>query len=140
MLISLLSILWIVAACDKEKVVQEEDLPETARIFIRQHFPDLTITGIILDKDGKTKDYEVRFSNGTEIDFNKKGEWLSIDCRQSEVPASIIPVAILDYVRTNYPERFITKIEKQRNGYEVGIQFGEELLFSWDGTFTGFDR
>lgn len=140
LLLSLLSGFILFSACDKEKIVQEEDLPEAAKTFIHRYFPELTITHILLDKEGKNKNYEVIFSNGTDIEFDKKGEWLAVDCKQSRVPDTIIPAPVLEHIVASWAGRFITKIEKQRNGYEVGINSGEELLFSADGTFIGFDR
>lgn len=41
--------------------------------------------------------YEVRLSNGFEIDFDSAGDWVDIDGQTTEIPAGIIPSNITSY-------------------------------------------
>ena len=61
-------------------------------------------------------DYEARFESGTEIEFTGSGEWKSIDCRYSAVPEAVMPANIVAYVKQNFPNVHITKIEKKTAG------------------------
>lgn len=45
----------------------------------------------------------------TEIDFDKKGNWLEVDCKKSAVPEALIPVPVKEYVKANFPREIITK-------------------------------
>ena len=45
-----------------------------------------------------------------EIDFDKKGNWLEVDCKKSAVPEALIPVPVKEYVKANFPrERLLLK-------------------------------
>ena len=50
-------------------------------------------------------------------------------CSQSEVPSKIVPAAIRDYVKTNYPDAKILRIERDRKGYEVKLSNRWEISF-----------
>ena len=72
--------------CTKDDVViPQSQLPQNAQTFINTYFQDCTVAQVI--KDGR--EYEVYFANGFEIDFDKHGEWESIDCKNIAVPAGI---------------------------------------------------
>ncbi|MBR5856445.1 MAG: PepSY-like domain-containing protein, partial [Bacteroidales bacterium] len=60
-----------------------------------------------------------------------KGLWTSIECRGSALPAAVVPAQILDYVKKNYPDTEIRKIDKEdRGGYEVELSNNMELKFN----------
>ena len=52
-------------------------LPASARETIKKHFPQTKISYIKIDKDlFKSTTYEATLTNGVEIDFDSKGEWM----------------------------------------------------------------
>ena len=75
------------------------------------------------------KSYDVVFTNGEKVEFDKAGEWTEVKCQQSEVPAQIIPEAIRTYVKTNYPDTKIVQIEKDKKEYEVKLSNRWEIKF-----------
>ena len=77
---------------------------------------------------GKT--YDVIFTNGEKIEFDSKGQWRDIECRQSRVPAALIPAAIANFVKKNYPQTTILKIERDRRTYEIELSNRLELKFN----------
>jgi uncharacterized protein YuzE len=102
--------------------------------FVSTYFPKATILFTQRD-DGE---YEVRLSDGTEIDFTRKGEWKNIDCKHSNiytsVPAELVPEQISTYVKTNFASQSIIKIEKKRRSWE--IELSSELEIKFDKRFN----
>lgn len=52
-----------------------------------------------------------------------------VRCRQSGVPAQIVPEAIRNYVKTNYPDARILQIEYDDNEYEIKLSNRWEITF-----------
>ena len=77
--------------------------------------------------------------NGTEVDFDKKGNWDNVDCKTKAVPASLVPAAIAQYVKAHYPNTVIVKIDKERGGYEIELSNDLDLKFNSKGKLIGID-
>jgi len=123
-------------ACNSpETPITKEQLPQAAQTFINQYFGKLQIAYIQKDNDS----YDVKFSNGFEVDFDKKGEWKDVDCQTSQVPAGIVPANIRNYVNTNYKGSFIVQIDRDHNEYEVELNNGLDLVFDKNGDFKRID-
>lgn len=120
-------------SCD-EKKLDFGRLPSAAQAFIQQYFPDATVTYAERDRDDGKKDYTVRLSDGTEIEFDENGDWTSVDCNFSQLPEGIIPAAAAEYIATNFPDAKPYKVDKEYGGYEVSIGGGKKLIFdsSWN--------
>ncbi len=69
------------------------------------------------------------------IECRKSGKWTSVDCKTREVPEGIIPKTIRTYVKKNFPDVKIVKIEKTTTKYEVGLSDDVELTFNLLGQF-----
>ena len=110
----LLSVILTAASCDKdEKEIGYDALPQKAQQFIAQYFPMAECTRIVRDKDDGTTEYEAWLSDGTELDFDKQGDWTSVDCKFSALPEGILPEAIATDIATRYPES-IPRSEERR--------------------------
>ena len=79
--------------------------------------------------------YDVKMSDGIELEFNSKGEWIEIDCKNKAVPAIFIPNTIVKYMQKNYGGHKIIKIERDRKGYELTLENGLEVDFDQFGGF-----
>ena len=84
-------------------------------------------------------EYEVILKNGTKIEFTRQGEWKDVDCQTSEVPSSIVPTAIRNYVKTQFPNNFIVKIEVDHNSYDIELDNDFDLKFDKTGNFLYAD-
>lgn len=116
--------------------IDRKDLPEAAQSFLKEHFPKATIGMIKVDKHLlKKTDYDVKLVNGTKIEFSNSGKWTSVDCKTREVPEGIIPKPIRTYVKKNFPNVKIVKIEKTSTKYEVELSDDVELTFNLLGQF-----
>lgn len=83
----------------------------------------------------KKTDYDVKLVNGSKIEFSNSGKWTSVDCKAKEVPQKLLLKAIRNYIGKNFPQNFVTSIEKKASGYEIGLDDGTELKFNLLGGF-----
>ena len=65
--------------------------------------------------------------------------WEEIDCKASSVPSAIVPAQIQEYIRKNYPDTTVKKIEKNRREYEVKLSNRVELSFDLKFNLTDID-
>ena len=75
------------------------------------------------------KSYEIAFTTGDKIEFDRKGEWTDIDCKYSAVPAGIVPAQIVAYIAENYPDSQVVQIEKDSRSTEVNLDNRMEIKF-----------
>ena len=76
-------------------------LPLPARNFINRHFTKPEVSHIKIDKEMlEATKYEVLLTDGTEIEFDSKGNWEEVSARKGQViPASIVPNFAVDYLK-----------------------------------------
>ncbi|MBQ7750619.1 MAG: PepSY-like domain-containing protein [Bacteroidales bacterium] len=55
------------------------------------------------------------------------------------VSSALVPAAIAEYVRTNFPGQVIVMIDKEPYGFEVELLNGLELKFNKDGNLIRVD-
>lgn len=124
-----------------DKPIQVDRMPKAAQQFIRNHFADQSVAMAKMELDFMSKSYDVIFTNGDKVEFDKKGHWTNVDCEHSQVPQAIIPMAIQQYLAKNYPDAKILKIEKtDRKGYEVDLNNGFDIEFDKKLNVIEFDR
>lgn len=118
----------------------EKSLPKDSQTFIQQYFSNSAISYIKIDNEFlKGKKYEVVLTNGTEIDFDSKGNWIEVDAKKAEVPAELIPTYVKNYLSTNFKKEYITQIEKDRRGIEVELNNDLSLRFDKNGNLVELD-
>lgn len=125
---------------DNKKTIKVNQLPVAAQKFVTQHFKNRKIALAKMETEFMSKSYEVIFSNGDYIDFDSKGNWEEIECKTSSVPTTAVPAKIMQYIRKNYPNAKVKKIEKGRREYEVKLSNGIELSFDLQFNLTDIDR
>ena len=89
------------ANADNDKIITKEMLPVDAQSFINTYFGELKISYAKLERDLFENSYEVVFTDGAKLEFNRKGEWRDVDCRYGEVPSAIVPGKIAEYIRAH---------------------------------------
>ena len=128
--------LMVSAVCRADDTpISPEALPAAAKDFVKKTFPGKTI--VYAEKDWNS--YECRLDDGTKIEFNKKGTWDKVDCHTRAIPSSIVPATIQQYVNTHFNGCVITKIDKERYGYDIELSNDIDLKFSYQGAFLGMD-
>lgn len=126
-------LLFTAVSCAHDRIIPVTQLPAQAQTFIKTHFADKTVA--YAKQDGAK--YEVKFNDGAEVEFTRRGEWDKVDCKFTAVPEAIVPEQIKNYVAANHPGALITKIDKERYGYEIELSNSLELKF--DRNFNIFD-
>ena len=114
-------------------------LPVSVKEFAQNYFPDLKIIYAERDNEMGGKKYEIRLSDGTKIEFDRKGKWDKVDCIMNAVPQALIPETIAACVEATFPDNVITKIDKERYGYEIELSNDLELKFNKRGNLIGMD-
>ena len=131
----------LVAWAGNDKPIQVSEMPKAAQLFIKNHFADLSVAMAKVETDFLDKNYDVVFTNGNKVEFDKKGNWTNVDCEHTQVPVAILPEAIRQYVAKNYPDAKVLKIEvTDRKGYDVELNNGFELEFDKRMNVIDVDR
>ena len=127
-------------ADNRERPIGLEQLPANAQQFLSTHFKDLTLAFAVEDPKFIGSEYEVTYTDRTEVDFATNGEWSSVECRYNAVPASIVPKQIADFVaKSNYPGQYVRKIERNAYTWEIELSNGLEIKFDKQFKVIGYD-
>lgn len=115
-------------------------LPKAARSVIAGNFKG-AVSVVKIEKDfGRVSEYEVVLTDGTEVSFDAAGNWENVEVgNSSEVPSSMVPKGVRDYVAANHGGERVVGIEKGRRGYDVELSNGVDMEFTRDGAFVRYD-
>lgn len=130
------------ASCSSETTTHDASiLPAKARDLISQNFTS-AISVIETEKSlGKTHEYEVVLTDGTQIEFNGDGEWKSVDTPNNlPIPQGMVPTAIARFVAEKHAGAYIVGIDKNKKGYEVELSNEVEIQFDAGGNFLSYDK
>ena len=116
-LLSMMSVSAALRAGNEIRTTDPQKLPATAREFIATHFPDTRIALIKIDREGgRTDSYDVLLENGSDLEFDRRGQWTEIEA-----------------------ERPVVKLDRDRRGYGVARSDGTDLEFNVRGDFLRID-
>jgi len=124
---------------DSEIVLTEAQIPSEITVYITEHFSTNTTNIVIEDTDDNVITYEVYLSESVQLEFNSNFEIIEIDSLY-QLPDSVIPQAILDYIALNYPTNFINGWELENNHQQVDLNNNIELEFEMNGDFIRVDN
>ncbi|NJY62562.1 hypothetical protein HC174_07305 [Salinimicrobium sp. CDJ15-81-2] len=123
--------------------VNTNNLPGTAQDFINKHFSSISVVDVDENSNWQIwedEKYEVKLSNGIELDFDENGNIIEIDSKNNEaIPVASIPSKISSYLQANYTNAQVIGWEKQDNEQEVELADGIELEFDAEGNFRKLD-
>lgn len=136
----LLSVLLVfsITSCVDDKIIPATDLPQEISTYLESHFPENKVVQATVDKELFSKSYEVILKDNTTLKFNSKNKITDIEAT-SKLPNSVIPIQILDYVKTNYPNEVITDWELEDKNQQVELDNGITLEFTMEGEFLRID-
>lgn len=120
----------MVANAGNDKPISVNALPAKAQTLLSLHFNGQKVMLATIESGVVSRSYDVVLQNGTKLEFDKKGNLTEIDCKQATVPAKLIPQAIRNYLKENYPAQEVKKIEMNKNEYEVELTNGLDLTFN----------
>lgn len=124
----------------QKTIITKDDLPKEAQSFLAKNFTNERVVQAEKDVYGSKTDYEIKLSNGTELEFDEKGDWKEIDGKDKvAIPQDFIPTKITQHITQHFAPHRVSKIEKDRNKYEVELTNGMDLEFSLNGDFLRID-
>ncbi len=126
-------------SCAKDNLAQLEQLPTKAQEFVKTYFADYQVSYIFADKEFADVDYKIRFEDGTEIEFNAKGEWTDVSGKNNCIPTGFILKEITNYVEANHNNMCITDIEREFNRITIELNNQLELEFNSKGKLISYD-
>ncbi len=115
---------------DDDRPITVDKMPSAAREFISRHFGGLPVAVAKQEGTFLLKNYDVIFTNGDKVEFDRKGMWTNLDCKYGKVPAEVIPQKIADYIAGQYPGVEVLQIEKEDGRYEVELSNRVDLTFN----------
>ena len=138
MFVAMLAVVPMMA--DNDKIITREELPEQAQMFLTKHFENADVLYAKAERDmGVVTSYDVVLDGNVKVEFNRSGEWTSVDCEHGQVPDSVLPQGVLDYVTKKFAKAYVVEIERDRMGYEVKLSNDLDLDFDKNGKFLRVD-
>lgn len=138
LLVMMLAVVPMMA--DNDKIITREELPEQAQMFLTKHFENADVLYAKAERDmGVVTSYDVVLDGNVKVEFNRSGEWTSVDCERGQVPDSLLPRGVLDYVKKKFAKAYVVEIERDRMGYEVKLSNDLDLDFDKNGKFLRVD-
>lgn len=137
-----LALMTNLACADNDKVTNNiNELPQVSRTFLNNYFNGNKVSHIKIDKDLFLIDsYDVILTDGTSVEFNRDGEWKEVKSFQQNIPDTLIPVEIRQYVSQNYPGQKIMTVERGKRKVSVDLANGLELKFDLNGNLIDIDN
>ena len=115
---------------DNYQPITRNQLPQKAQTFLSTHFADAKTSLLRRELDVTELNYDVIFTDGCKVEFDRKGNWTEIDCLTQPLPAGIVPDGINKVITTHYPEAQATKIERDHREIDVKLNNRVELTFN----------
>lgn len=118
------------ACADNYQPISQTQLPEKAQTFLATYFPEAKISLARKEIDVMELTYDVIFTDGCKVEFDRKGNWTEVDCLTHPLPSGIVPEAISKVIRAQYPDAQVTKIERDHRETDVKLTNRVELTFN----------
>lgn len=118
------------ANADNYRPINVSQLPEKAQTFLTTYFPEAKVSLARKEFDVTELSYDVIFTNGSKVEFDRKGEWTEVDCLTQPLPAGIVPATIEKVIKEQYPDAKAIKIERDRREIDVKLSNRVELTFN----------
>ncbi|MEC5166760.1 hypothetical protein RCH18_002508 [Flavobacterium sp. PL11] len=143
-IIAFFSFLTVLTSCSSDnentskELLTDAEIPIAIKAYVETHF----ITNEIIRAEKETESGSITFAiyltENVNLEFNSALLITNID-GVTELPNSVIPQTILDYVAANYPANFITDWDLETNYQEVELNNNLELEFDLNGNFIRVD-
>ncbi len=133
------TVLIVFTSCEKETILETAQTPSEITTYVETHFSTHKILQAVKDVDGVKKTYIITLNGNVLLEFNRKKEIISIDA-DTQLPESVVPIKIKQYVESNFPENVITDWELEDKHQQVGLDNDLDLEFTINGDFIRIDN
>jgi hypothetical protein len=118
-----------------QKQQRKMKLPNEATTFLDANFKGIEIQEVKKEAEGTTFNYEIKLTNGAEIDFNNRGRWRKVASNTASLPISMLQPSVGQYIQKNYSGAKITQVKKGVRFNFVEINDKIMLQFDTEGNF-----
>ena len=112
-----------------DKAVTFDKLPKKAQEFVKQYYPNEKVSYASVDDDIIAPDYQVALVGGVMLQFEHSGKLDSIETRNGNIPAGIIPEKIIATAKEHFPDAIIIGYDPERRSYEIKLSNRMEMKF-----------
>jgi hypothetical protein len=112
-----------------DKAVTFDKLPKKAQEFVKQYYPNEKVSYASVDDDIIAPDYQVALVGGVMLQFEHSGKLDSIETRNGNIPAGIIPERIIATAKEHFPDAIIIGYDPERRSYEIKLSNRMEMKF-----------
>lgn len=127
-------------ADNDERAINVAQLPKTAQSFLTTNFSGKTVAFAVEERKFFGTEYEVVYTDRTEVSFRSDGEWESVETKYEQVPSSVVPAQIADFVaKGGFEGQFIKEISRDRYSWEITLSSGIEIKFDKQFNVIGYD-
>lgn len=103
--------------------------------FIVEYYPDEGI--VSMDKEFASNSYDVKLTNGTEIEFNSKGNVIEIEAADNtvipqDVIQAILPAKTFNVLQNDGIAANIESIEVGKKGYQIETNLPEDVDYFYE--------
>ena len=112
-----------------DRAVTFDKLPKKAQEFVKQYYPNEKVSYASVDDDIIAPDYQVALVGGVMLQFEHSGKLDSIETRNGNIPAGIIPERIIATAKEHFPDAIIIGYDPERRSYEIKLSNRMEMKF-----------
>ena len=123
----------------QDKNIPLNQIPKQITEYLNTHFPNNTVLEASFDDHVKYKKYEIELNNKISLEFSTEFKVTEIKSKD-KLPDSVIPTAILTYVKTNYPNNTISDWEIDKGNQQIELNNGIDLIFNLKGEFLRVEK
>ena len=127
-----------IAMADRGTSIKFEQLPLKAQAFITDNFSKADVSSVTQEQDDS--DYNVFFTTGVKVEFDRNGEWDSV--QGNGISVAFVPKAIQNYLNEKHAGVKVMEIDRDLrfNEIEVDLANGLEIKFDLNGNFKRYDQ
>ena len=109
--------------------ISADALPEAARAFIAENFPNTAISSAEKSGNWFSREYSAKLANAAEICFDASGNWFKIRRESEGLPIALLPKKAEETLEIQFIGSKVKMIETMRTFLKVELFDGRVLLF-----------
>ena len=124
-------------ADDNIEEIPLKKVPDLGLRMVKSYFPGNNVVKAVKNKSKDMKNRTcVMLDNGSTIDFDKDGNWMIVDCRNSSVPMRMVPGKIQMYLSRSHPGADVVYMGREIKNGDITLLLdnGTELHFTNEHT------
>ena len=111
-----------------------DKLPMNAQKIVKDYYAGHQVEKIDADPNSGDESYQVKFENGTKIDFDENGNATEIS-GEEKIPSALIPEKMRLFLENRYGDDYVTDWKMDDDGHQIEMNEGAKLVFDLDGNF-----